>query len=92
MNPSLPFDGATPPVGAEGCALCWLKARIESGKGPLDIGLCYAVHLGTATLGGAEVPICTRHQEMIDVTAGHMMEAMGPAAARPPADDAWRRS
>jgi len=75
----------------EGCTLCWLVDRIERGGGSLEIGLCYALHTGAAATSGAQIPICDRHQELVDRTGRDFMEAMhavdreaAPAVPSPP--------
>lgn len=69
---------------AEGCALCWLCDRIEIGGGPLEIGLCYAVHIGATVAGGAAVPICERHQMLLDRTGKDFVQAQASEAATKP--------
>lgn len=87
----MPTEKSPPGLASEaGCHLCWLVDRIENGRGPLEIGLCYALHSGAAAAGGAHLPICERHQELVDRTGRDFMQAM--ASGSPPAPSPERPS
>ena len=58
----------------DGCWLCWMVDRLQKGS-PLEVGLCYAMHIGAVAASGATVTICERHQVLVDKTGRDFVEA-----------------